>query len=407
MRALRQHRHHESWQTVFANALFSQLLVSSLLTPSLIHSQFTATSPRASGASGVGTVLATIPVGAGPTTLSYDPVDKSIFVANSGGSISVIDGSSLQLKTTIPLPAPPIDMSYDNTSDEVYVVGAKGIVSAIGGGSDVVVDNLTIAVTSYPSQNDLEGVTYDFRNHDLYVTALKSTNVTLVDSVSNRISGSISTNCSMTELRYDPENRLVYALDSFQGQGICVLNSTTSTMSSYISEPVMAVPQDVLFNFESDEVFIVNEFLRTIWVLNGTTDQLIRSFPVSGFPLAAAFDSWNNRLYITTTYSPYAEGAGNVSIINVTSGSTVGRIQVGNSPYGIAFDSGTGMLYAANWGSNDVSVISPNATNSSGEPPSEFLWLLGNEGYAVLSLIIIAAAGVVIFTVRRKSKGRR
>ncbi len=393
----------------FAIALIVPLITSAILGVFPLPRELPSTSSGASGGLGVGAVVATIPVGNGPDSLSYDSADDFIFVANRGDSnrgdsLSVIDGTILKVKSTTPLPAIPVDMVYDNNSGELYVVGAQGTVSIIDGSSARDIGNFTMPVTIQQDQNDLQGVTYDFRNRDLYITDSVTTNITVVDTTSNRLIGNISTNYSPYEIRYDYANRQLYALDEFNGGGIIVLNSTTNTLSSYISQPSFAGPVDVTFDDAQDEVFVVNELLGDVWVLNGTTNQLIRSIPIYGYPAAAAYDTWNNRLYVATDMSPFVGGVGNVTVVNVTSGETIGRIPVGVDPTCIALDGKTGLLYISDLGSNEVSVISPNATGSGGGTANGLLGLPGIEGYVVLGSLVAVVISVLIFIRKRSSR---
>ena len=384
----------QSLRSTFVIALVVPLITSPFFGILPLPHDLPNSSSGASGGSVIGAVVATIPVGIGPEALSYDSVDDSIFVANSAGSLSVIDGSTLQVKATTPLPAIPIDMTYDNNSNELYVVGAQGIVSIIDGSSAKVIGTLTVPITNFSSQNDLVGVAYDFRNKNLYITAI-STTVTLINTYSNKIIGHVQTNNTLSRIRYDAMNGLLYALTDCGG--ILVINSTTNSVSTYLSQPPMACAQDVTFDPEGGEVFISNQLLGDVWVLNGTTNQLVRSIPVNGYPVAAAFDPLNDRLYIATFSSVFGPAeVGNVTVVNVASGETIGSIQVGINPSSIVFDSKTGLFYVSDANSQEVSVISPNATDSSGGPTNGLLGLPGVEGYVIMGVLIAAIVLVVV-----------
>ena len=392
----------QSLRSTLAIALVVPLITSPFFGILPVSRDLQNSSSGAPGGSVIGAVMATIPVGIGPEVLSYDSVDDSIFVANSAGSLSVIDGSTLQVVATTPLPAIPVDMAYDNNSNELYVVGAQSIVSIIDGNSAKDIGSLTIPTSILPIQNDLEGVAYDFRNRDLYITDRSSTNITMVYTNTNHIIGIVSTNYSLGQLRYDPANQLLYALDESNGGGIITLNSITNTQSSYIAQPSFSGPVDVTFGYAKDEVFVANELLGDVWVLNGTTNQLIRSIPVNGYPVAAALDPWNDRLYVDTFSSVFGPAeVGNVTVVNVTSGETIGRIQVGINPSSIVFDGKTGLLYVSDANSQEVSVISPNATYSGGGTINGLLGLPGIEGYVVLGALI--ASVVILAAVWRSS----
>ena len=74
-------------------------------------------------------------------------------------------------------------------------------------------------------------------------------------------------------------------------------------------------------------------------------------------PFGAAFDSTNGYVYATNFLS------NNVSVINGTTNTVIKNISVGSHPQGAAFDSSNGYIYVTNSGSNNVSIIN-GATNT-------------------------------------------
>src|SRR3989454_9424696 len=77
---------------------------------------------------------------------------------------------------------------------------------------------------------------------------------------------------------------------------------------------------------------------------------VIATIPVGDYPFGVAYDSGNGYVYVANYNS------NNVSIISGTT--VVATIPVGGGPSGIVYDGGNGYVYVANLVSNNVSVIS-------------------------------------------------
>ena len=75
------------------------------------------------------------------------------------------------------------------------------------------------------------------------------------------------------------------------------------------------------------------------------------SIPVGSSPYELAVDTANDRVYVAN------EGSNNVTVLNATTGATLGAIGVGAQPRSIAVNESAGRLYVTNWGSDNVSVI--------------------------------------------------
>src|SRR2546425_436196 len=106
---------------------------------------------------------------------------------------------------------------------------------------------------------------------------------------------------------------------------------------------------------------------------------VIATIPVGDYPFGVAYDSGNGYVYVANYNS------NNVSIISGTT--VVATIPVGGGPSGIAYDSGNGYVYVANLASNNTSVISGTtvlATVAVGNGPNGGGYNSGN-GYVYVT----------------------
>src|SRR2546425_10733047 len=84
---------------------------------------------------------------------------------------------------------------------------------------------------------------------------------------------------------------------------------------------------------------------------------VIATIPVGDYPFGVAYDSGNGYVYVANYNS------NNVSIISGTT--VVATIPVGGGPSGIAYDSGNGYVYVANALSDNVSAVERRAVKAS------------------------------------------
>src|SRR6267143_1660748 len=73
--------------------------------------------------------------------------------------------------------------------------------------------------------------------------------------------------------------------------------------------------------------------------------------PVGANPTFLAYDSGKGEVFVANY------GAGTVSVISDSSNTVVATVGVGATPQGVAYDSGKGEVFVANSGDNTVSVI--------------------------------------------------
>src|SRR2546427_374314 len=121
--------------------------------------------------SGVGTIVATVPVGNGPWGVGYDSGNGYAYVANSGSNTtSVISGTTVV--ATIPVESFPLGVGYNSGNGHVYVANLYSKNVSVISGTIVVA---TISVGKGPI-----GVAYDSGHGYVYVANVGSYNVSVI-----------------------------------------------------------------------------------------------------------------------------------------------------------------------------------------------------------------------------------
>jgi YVTN family beta-propeller protein len=91
---------------------------------------------------------------------------------------------------------------------------------------------------------------------------------------------------------------------------------------------------------------------RPFGVVDGSTNALITSIPVSGQPSGLAIDPYDQRIYVSDV------SQNSVQIIDGVSKQVIGSVVVGSGPVWSAIDVFHHLLYVGNTQDNTFSVIS-------------------------------------------------
>jgi YVTN family beta-propeller protein len=116
--------------------------------------------------------------------------------------------------------------------------------------------------------------------------------------------------------------------------------------------PVGDTPIAVAYDSGVNEVFVANTVSGNVSVISDASDSVVASVTVGEFPFGIAYDPGKGEVFVAN------RGSDNVSVISDSSNSVIATIPVGSGPFGVTYDSGLGEVCVTNTGSNNVSVIS-------------------------------------------------
>jgi YVTN family beta-propeller protein len=156
----------------------------------------------------------------------------------------------------------------------------------------------------------------------------------------------------------DPATGIVFVADSSAG-GISAVNVSNGTVSTipFVEGPTFNSPTSIALDPARGNLFVISRpFLYTTFpgnltILNLTTGSVRATVPLAGSPEAVAFDPQNGFVYVALASN------NSVVVINSTNDAIVKTIRTGTSPDALAFDAPRELLYVANNRSNNVSVI--------------------------------------------------
>jgi YVTN family beta-propeller protein len=152
-----------------------------------------------------------------------------------------------------------------------------------------------------------------------------------------------------TRMAYDSGKNEVFIIDpgSYGSGTVYVMNDSTYTIFASIGG-VGNSGGDLAYDSGKGEIFVANEGSNTV-----SNNTVVANVTVGSSPYGIAYDSAKSEVFV------FNEGDNTVSVINDTSDTVIANVTgVTATPFStIAYDSGTGMVFAGN------AVISDN-TNS-------------------------------------------
>jgi YVTN family beta-propeller protein len=197
------------------------------------------------------------------------------------------------------------------------------------------------------------GIASDPSNGMTYVVDQGSYNVTVIDSATATIVGTIPTGLYSGGVIYDNgTDRVIGTV--YDPAGLSFIDPTTDSIVGNLSIPDGAV--SVAYDSGMHELFVTGDTSNNVTVVDDSTDQLVTTIPVLGQPESIAYDPALGELFVGDTQSGYDH----LSVISDVSNSVVANISLADTPGSLLYDPLTQDIYVAN-GFN-VSVVSP-ATN--------------------------------------------
>jgi YVTN family beta-propeller protein len=182
--------------------------------------------------------------------------------------------------------------------------------------------------------------------------------IAVVQSVGVEVIGTISVPGGPMGIAYDSIDGSVYVTD-FGAGTVLGINGTNLTVDTTI--PVGSSPTGIVFDSYDGDLYVANSGSNNVTVINGTTNATIGTgIPVgvsgAGSPSAIAFDNGTHQVFVAdSSWSGHSNMP--VEVINDTHNSVVATVYVGDDPLGLAYDPYDSDVYAANEGSDNLTVI--------------------------------------------------
>ena len=399
-------------------------------------------------------IVKNITVGSNPTSVLYDPSNEMIYVTNCySDNVSAINTTTDSVQSSFNVGYSPDSIAYDSASNQLYVVNkASNNISIINITTSSVTGQITVgkclasalfvsqgnSISIYVSSFDhaiyvinpktesvtkticlppiftAGGMTYDPSNGELYVADVavypnlideSCCGVLAINTTQNKIVEDYVMHEMISNLIYDPSQNIIYALGIdnvlmilYPSDGIVSNVSITTNLTC--SNDHRTDTAYFAMNPRNDNLYVADNCLNQISVINATYLQGSREINFAGSPKFLLYDNSNGLIYAAMGYpsNPYSfllpivasngslsktilesrysqflgtltldssdnclfgsnNGLDTGSFINTSENSVINNICVGSNPVGMAYDPISNYLYVANCGSNSVSVV--------------------------------------------------
>jgi YVTN family beta-propeller protein len=337
-------------------------------------------------------VVSNIKVDRNPNVIIHNPANNDLYVINQdlalreNRTISVIDGQNNTVIDTIIFydnrgnTILPATMAYNSENENLYI-GKSGEVSVINR-NNTAVANISINNPSKQLFGLPNAVAYNSFNDDMYVSI-----TTIFQNQTHRL------DCTETT--------------SFPCY-VSVIDGQNNTVIDTI--PVGDLPTGIAVNEKNGNIYVINQYSKTVSVIDGQNNTVIDTIPVGAFPnsnpTAIAYNPDNGKIYISGGFSNTVfiiDGQNNTVIdtislpLDKTSDALIGRIiynpnnadmyvtvrdfdnlfvidgqnntVIDTIPVGkggasaIVYNPENGNMYTTNFKNNTVTVISTTAKN--------------------------------------------
>jgi YVTN family beta-propeller protein len=277
------------------------------------------------------TVIATIPVGVGPSGVAVTPDGSKVYVAN-GNTVSVISAATNTVIATIPVHGTGVPRGVAVTPDgkKVYVANlSDNTVSVISTATNTVIGS-PIPVGVEPS-----GVAVTPDGSKVYVANAFDTTVSVINTATDTVIGSITGFYHPEGVAVTPDGGKVYVtnIGNVDGTTVSVISTATNTVTATIR--VGRVPEGVAVTPDGSKVYVANDFDSTVSVISAATNTVIATIPddcnpFECAPRGLAVTPDGSKVYVAN----YNGQADTVSVINTATNTVIGSpIPVGGNPF--------------------------------------------------------------------------
>lgn len=290
-------------------------------------------------------LLARLLLAAAPLVLAAGNVHAApkAYVGNfKDNSVSVIDTGAGTVVATIPVVAGPHGMGVTPDGRRVFVSGdTSSGVSVIDTATDRVIQTIEVGKTPH-------GVAITPDGKTMLVAVYGDNRVAFVDVASNIVVATVPVPNPHT-IAIRPDGKTAYVASQEPGKFALVVVDLASR-SVVRALALESAPRDPEFSFDGKALYFTLAGVNAIRVLDPMTDKVVAEVPTGVSPHLA-------KLYRGATLgAAVVQGPGVLQLFDPITKKQIRAIAVGNQPHWQASNDGR-KVYVTNEGSNDVTVV--------------------------------------------------
>ncbi len=158
------------------------------------------------------------------------------------------------------------------------------------------------------------------------------------------------------DVAYNSLNGYIY-LSGYSPNFIYVVNPVNNRIIKFI--PGVSSPRDIVYDKFNHNIYVADYSSNSVSVINTQSNRVVKNIYVGYDPVALSYSNTNKELYVTSSRcnsAPWYRD-GNITVINTLTDKTVQSIDVGHYPDNMYFDRNLDLLFVANRGSSNITVI--------------------------------------------------
>ncbi len=310
-----------------------------------------------------GNIVDMASVGPSPTAIGLDSTTGRVFVAShDDNKVTVLDAKSGAVLNIVAVGAGPVALAVDAHLNRVYVAGEgktddNGF--PVGAGSLTVLNATTGAVlrSARLGQGPL-AMAVDAQTGHVYVTLEGPTDlsgnpraqgsVTVFNATTAATLASLHTGYFPSALAVDERTSRAYILNTLD-DNVTIVNTATDVALENIA--VGKYPSGIAVAGSAGRIFVTNLHSNSISVLDARLGVVLQTIATSSRPHTLAVDEHTGHILVVDEGKADANfklvGNGNLTILDLSTGSIVRTIQLGFDPRAVAVDPQTGKAFVS------------------------------------------------------------
>lgn len=258
-------------------------------------------------------------------------------------SVSVIDTGTGSVVATVPVSAGPHGMSVSPDGRIVYVSGdGSSEVIVIDATTDRVIKKIEVGKTPHGLAMTPDGKV-------LLVGVYGEDRVAIVDTATQAVIATVPVPKPHT-IAVRPDAKVAYVASQEPGKfALAVVDLATRSVARTL--PLEKTPRDLEFGHDSRALYFTMAGVNAIAVLDPTSDKIVAQIPTGASPHLANFFRGAG------AGAAVVQGPGELQLFDPATNAPLKAIAVGKQPHWMAATSDGKWIYVTNEGSNDVTVV--------------------------------------------------
>jgi YVTN family beta-propeller protein len=346
------------------------------------------------------TVIATLPVGAGPSGVAATPDGRFVYVTNNRGpefSVSVIDVESNSVIATVPVGPMPSGVATTPDGRLAYAL-ISGAVSAIDTAT-----NTVAATTQFGGNPGSISIAITPDGRFAYIANAFLNTASVLDTATNTVKAAVPVGAAPFDVAVTPDGRFAYTVNLVSIEdALSVIDTTTNTVVASVA--LEQFSQGIAIHPGGRFAYVTNGLSNTVAVVDLATNSRVAAIPVGANPFRVAVTPDGRFAYVTN------QDEASVSVIDTASNVVISTVPVGNFPQGVAFAnlappdtvaptttaSAAPPANIAGWNNSPVTLTLSATDNSNGSGVASIAYTVANGTTAAASTTPSATASVVV-----------